>query len=105
MKKPTIEEIKQDFAKWHGTEWKSTRNERVVRLMGIDPRDNLVLSDFGSHNIDWCELYEPPVEGWVNVYEDGSSIVFLNASKEDALKNVSTVRKIKTIKVREVRDE
>ena len=100
MKKPTIEEIKNDFAKWHGTEWKSTRNERVVRLMGIDPRDNLVLSDFESHHIDWCELYEPPIEGWVNVYEGGS--VFCK-TEEDA-KNYSLPSLIKTIKVREVRE-
>jgi len=101
MKKPTIEEIKQDFAKWHGTEWKSVRNKRVVRLMGIDPRDNLVLSDFESHHIDWCELYEPPVELWVNVYDVGYPV----PHRTEELAKLNAINGlIKTIKVREVRE-
>ena len=106
MKKPTIEEIKNDFAKWHGTEWDTPSGK--MRLSGINVDSSRIVfheygADFGflSFDPESCTPVEPLFEGWMNVYSWGRSEPY--RTKKDA--NAGAIaNRLKCIKVREVRE-
>lgn len=100
--KPTIYEIINDFAEWHGTEWFTPSGVRM--LTGVAPDNRYLCFTYNFYRLDECTLVEKPIiiyackDGFtglqngysavVNTEDEGNEIPFiqLTESVKQALK-------------------
>lgn len=64
--KPTIEEILQNFAKWHGTEWETPNGVRM--LTGVSSEAGYLGFTYNFYRLDECTPVEKPMV--VYMYKD-----------------------------------